>query len=73
MNGKGVEGKWGLFTTGNTYGVGGATTQVPEEVLGRIFSSFIANGSTPSGLGLGCTCSLADDLIGISSVVKLGS
>ncbi|GFS28788.1 hypothetical protein Acr_00g0003950 [Actinidia rufa] len=32
---------------------------------------FIANGSTPSGLGLGCTCSLADDLIGLSSVVKL--
>ncbi|KAI9195684.1 hypothetical protein LWI28_017176 [Acer negundo] len=38
-----------------------------------VSSSFIANGSTPSGLGLGCTCSLADDLIGLSSVVKLGS
>ncbi|GFS46930.1 hypothetical protein Acr_00g0104620 [Actinidia rufa] len=37
----------------------------------RISSFFIANGSTPSGLGLGCTCSLADDLIGLSSVVKL--
>lgn len=58
------------FRKGNLYFLSASVGQAHHT---RVSSSFIANGSTPSGLGLGCTCSLADDLIGLSSVVKLGS
>ncbi|KAK1591256.1 hypothetical protein Q3G72_004718 [Acer saccharum] len=58
------------FRKGNLYFLSASVGQAHHT---RVSSSFIANGSTPSGLGLGCTCSLADDLIGLSSVKGLRS